>query len=262
MRWREFGWRRRDWDERTHNRKNFLRQEAYRFGDWKLLRTYRYMGKQRWSAEYKDQLFNLGDDIGETTNLIRTMPEKYAAMKQAFADWKAEIVEQNPSYVIPVRDQLGSPANLPEKPDDIVMEFKANKFDAGLYKAKTKELVSDPVIKNGIGKIIVQAGATPPLLYVGMDVDTAKYSKLRYEMKLSNGVEIGKARAVLRWAEWQGNDLLFEPIADGQWHEYVIDCTQSAAWSQWTPTGRIGIALPVPKSGELEVELKAIRLLK
>ena len=30
---REFGWRRRDWDERAHNRQNYIRQEAYRSGD-------------------------------------------------------------------------------------------------------------------------------------------------------------------------------------------------------------------------------------
>ena len=62
-------------------------------------------------------------------------------------------------------------------------------------------------------------------------------------------------------AVWKGKDLLFAPIADGQWHEYVVDCTQSSAWTQWTPQGRIGIALPVPASGELKVELMTIHLL-
>ena len=182
-------------------------------------------------------------------------------MKAAFAEWKAEVVEQNPSYVIPVRDQLGSPANLPDAPDDIVMDFKAKQFGGRVHKGQTKELVSDPVIENGICQITIKAGATPPLLYVGMDVDTAKYSKIRYEMKLSADSTIGQARAVLRQAEWKGKDLLFAPIADGQWYEYVVDCTQSSAWTQWTPQGRIGIALPVPASGELQVELMTIRLL-
>lgn len=111
---REFGWRRRDWDERAHNRQNFIRQEAYRFGEWKLLRTYKYMGKQTWSAKYKDELYNLSDDIGEADNLVNKMPEKYEAMKKAFAKWQTKVVEQQPVYVIPVRDQIGSPANLPE----------------------------------------------------------------------------------------------------------------------------------------------------
>jgi len=259
---REFGWRRRDWNERAGNRQNFIRQEAYRSGDWKLLRTYTYMGKQTWSAKYKDELYNLSDDVGETTNLIQTMPEKYAAMQAAFADWKAEVVEQEPSYVIPVRDQTGSPANLPEAPDDIVMEFKSKQFGGRVHKAETKELVSKPMIADGIFKLTVQAGATPPLVYVDGAVDTAKYSRIRYEMKLTTDSKIGRARAVLRQAAWKGDDLLFTPVADGQWHEYVVDCTQSSAWSQWTPEGRIGIALPVPANGALEVELKTIRLLK
>lgn len=262
---REFGWRRRDWDERAHNAGNFLRQEAYRAGDWKLLRTYQYMGNKAWSAEYKDELYNLSDDIGETTNLIKAMPEKYAAMKAAFGQWKADVVEQNPNYVIQVRDQLGSPANLPEAPsgaDAIALNFDGKRFEGRLHRAETKHLVSKPVQEGGVFKITVQAGATPPLVYVDGAVDTAKYSRIRYEMKLTTDSTIGRARAVLRQAVWKGNDLLFTPIADGQWHEYVVDCTQSSAWSQWTPEGRIGIALPVPANGALEVELKTIRLLK
>ena len=262
---REFGWRRRDWDERARNAANFLRQEAYRAGDWKLLRTYQYMGNKAWSAEYKDELYNLSDDIGETTNLIKAMPEKYAAMKAAFGQWKAEVVEQNPNYVIPVRDQLGSPANLPEAPsgaDAIALNFDGKRFEGRVHRAETKHLVSKPVQEGGVFKITVQAGATPPLVYVDGAVDTAKYSRIRYEMKLTTDSTIGRARAVLRQAAWKGDDLLFTPVADGQWHEYVVDCTQSSAWSQWTPEGRIGIALPVPANGALEVELKTIRLLK
>lgn len=252
---REFGWRRRDWGWKG----NYLRQEAYRSGDWKLLRSYKYLGEQKWSAEHKDELFNLKDDLGETQDLANQMPEKYAAMRKAFDEWKAGVVELEPDYLIPLRDQLGSPANLP---DDLVMDLESKEFGGKIHRAKTKDLVSDPVIETGICKVIVKAGATPPLLYKGMDVDTEKYSKIRFEMKISGGSSIGASRAVLRHKEWKGDDLLFNPIADGQRHEYIVDCTPSSAWSQWTPQGRIGIALPVPTSGEMDVELKPIRLLK
>ena len=252
---REFGWRRRDWGAQG----NYLRQEAFRSGDWKLLRTFNYVGDKKWSAEHKDELFNLKDDLGETENLVTQMPERYTAMKTAFDHWKSEVVNQNPDYFIQLRDQLGSPANLP---DDIVMEFKSRTYDGNIHRAKTKELVSDPVNENGICKVTIKAGATPPLLYKGMDVDTEKYSKIRFEMKITGGTSVGAGRVVLRHTIWKGEDILFQPIADGQWNEYVIDCNESPAWSLWTPEGRIGIALPVPTEGEVEVELKTIKLEK
>ena len=250
---REFGWRRRDWGATG----NYLRQEAYRSGDWKLLRSFKNQENKKWSAEFKEELFNLKDDLGENENLAMQFPEKYAAMKKAFGDWKAEMVNLNSDYLISQRDQLGSPANLP---DDIVLEFKSRIYEGKIQKAKTKELVSDPVNESGICKVIVKAGATPPLLFALMDVNTKKYSKIRYEMKISGGTSVGSGRAVLRSKGWKGGDLRFTPIADGQWHDYIIDCSQSPAWSQWTSEGRIGIALPVPASGEVQVELKTIKL--
>jgi arylsulfatase A-like enzyme len=252
---RDFGWRRRDWGATG----NYLRQEAFRSDDWKLLRSFKYLRNKKWSAEHKDELFNLKDDLGETKNLTEQMPEKYAAMKAAFDDWKSEVVNLNPDFLIQQRDQLGSPANLP---DNIVLDFESRTFDGRIHKATTKDLVSDPVIENGIGKVTVKAGARPPLLYNGMDVDTKKYSALRFEMKISGSASVGAGRAVLRDTAWKGGDVRFDSIADGQWHEYVIDCTESPAWSKWTPAGRIGIALPVPTKGEIEVELKTVRLEK
>ncbi len=93
-----------------------------------------------------------------------------------------------------------------------------------------------------------------------MNVDTKKYSKMKFEMKISEGTKVGAGRAVLRHTIWKGDDILFQPIADGQWHEYVIDCTKSDAWSQWSSLGRIGIALPVPAKGEIKIALKTITL--
>ena len=250
---RSFGWRRRDWGATG----NYLRQEAYRLGDWKLLRSYKYLRKQKWSAEYKDELFNLKKDLGETENLSEKMPRKYKDMKKAFDEWKREVVELEPGFLIPLRDQLGSPANLP---DDVVLEFTSRTFEGKIHKGKTAELVSDPLNVNGVCNVLIKAGATPPLLHSVMDVDTKKYSKMKFEMKIPKGTNIGAGRAVLRHTNWKGDDILFKPIADDQWHEYVIDCAKSDAWSQWSPQGRIGIALPVPAKGEVKIALKTIRL--
>ena len=107
---RDFGWRRRDWGATG----NYLRQEAFRSGDWKLLRSFKYLRDKKWSAEHKDELFNLKDDLGETENLAERMPEKYEAMKAAFDKWKSDIVNQDPDFFVPMRAQLGSPANLPD----------------------------------------------------------------------------------------------------------------------------------------------------
>jgi hypothetical protein len=185
------------------------------------------------------------------------MPQKYEEMKTFFDQWKTEVVNLEPDFFIPLRDQLGSPANLP---DNIVLEFTTRTYEGKIHKGKTDELVSDPVNGNGICKVVVKAGATPPLLHAVMDVDTKKYSKMRFNMKISKGMEIGAGRAMLRHTNWKGDDLLFKPIADGQWHEYVVDCTDSDAWSQWSSLGRIGIALPVPIKGEVEIALKEITL--
>ena len=80
--------------------------------------------------------------------------------------------------------------------------------------------------ENGVCIVTVKAGATPPLLHSTMGVDTRKYSKMKFEMKIPKGIKVGAGRAVLRHTIWKGDDILFQPIADGQWHEYVIDCAK------------------------------------
>ena len=140
------------------------------------------------------------------------------------------------------------------------MEFTSRTFEGKIHKGKTAELVSDPVNENGVCIVTVKAGATPPLLHSTMKVDTKKYSKMKFEMKILKGTKVGAGRAVLRHTIWKGDDILFKPIADGQWHKYVIDCAKSDAWSQWSSLGRIGIALPVPAKGEIKIALKTIKL--
>jgi arylsulfatase A-like enzyme len=252
---RSFGWRRRDWGGSG----NYLRQEAFRSGDWKLIRSYKFIGNKKWSAEYKEELYNLKDDLGETENLTTKMPEKFAEIKKAFDDWKADVVELEPGFLIPIRDQLGSPFNLP---DNIVLDFNSNKYEGGIIRGKSKELISDPIVENNVAKITITSGAKPPILYKGMDIDTKKYSKIRFEMKITGAESTSNGRAVVRHQAWAGKDLTFKPISDGQWHEYLIDCSKSSSWSQWTAQGRIGLALPVPEKGKAHIELKTISLEK
>ena len=258
---REFGWRRRDWDERAHNRMNYLRQEAFRSGDWKLIRSYKYLGSQAWSAEYTDELFNLKDDLSEIRNLASAMPEKYEAMKRAFAAWKKDVVELDSDYLIPVRDQLGSPKNLPEEDQSMLFDFKDGRLDDGRFVTKNNEFrVSGPEIRDGIFKVLLSPGLEHPvpLIYRDGAVDTEKYSQMRVRMKVSGSCK--PAKALLRSDSWQGKDLSFSVNADGQWHEYVIDVSKSPAWSQWTPTGRIGFVLPVPDQEQIDVEVDFIKL--
>tara|TARA_B110000008_G_scaffold76516_1_gene77857 strand:+ start:6266 stop:8188 length:1923 start_codon:yes stop_codon:yes gene_type:complete len=267
---RDFGWRRRDWTANGHNPANFIRQEAYRMGDWKLIRNYQYLGvhsgRQSWSAKFADQLYNLREDIGESNDLASSMPEKYASMKLAFNQWKATVVEQNPSWALPGQDQLGSPSTglqpLPLEAEDIVLNFDSNRLVANIHKGKPKDLVSDHALKDGVFSIKVKAGAKTPIVYAIKNVNTKKYSKIRYQMRVRSDAKLERIHAVLRHSEWQGKDIKFQPIADGQWHEYVIDCTQSPSWSKWTTKGRIGISLPVPESGEALIELKTVSLLR
>jgi hypothetical protein len=54
---------------------------AVREGDWKLI---------EWSEDGRLELFNLADDIGETTNLANAEPERAAHMKQMLNDWRIQ----------------------------------------------------------------------------------------------------------------------------------------------------------------------------
>lgn len=65
-----------------------------RKGNWKLLEYF---------EDNSFELFNLTDDIGETTNLASTAPEKLSELKQALSTWRESINapvpnELNPDY--------------------------------------------------------------------------------------------------------------------------------------------------------------------
>ena len=58
------------------------RKTAIRRGDWKLLRE----------ARGDFELYNLGEDIGETTDLSEAEPERFAALQAALTAWDEQMV--------------------------------------------------------------------------------------------------------------------------------------------------------------------------
>ena len=65
-----------------------------RDGDWKLIRFF---------EDGHEELYNLKEDIGETTNLVDSEPEKTAELSAKLTAWSEEIEalipEPNPDYV-------------------------------------------------------------------------------------------------------------------------------------------------------------------
>ena len=63
-------------------------KQALRFGDWKLVRE---REQDRW------ELYDLANDIGETTDLADKMPEKVRELEKAWQAWNAEL--QAPRWI-------------------------------------------------------------------------------------------------------------------------------------------------------------------
>ncbi len=70
---------------------------AIRRGDWKLIVF----------ADGKTQLFNLRNDIGETTNLAEQNPQRVAGLRRQLEAWKAELPP--PAWVRRMIDENGKP---------------------------------------------------------------------------------------------------------------------------------------------------------
>jgi arylsulfatase B len=62
------------------------RRSAVRVGDWKLVRQSR-------AAKAKWELFNLAEDVSETTDLAGKLPDKRAELLQTFEELNAEMIE-------------------------------------------------------------------------------------------------------------------------------------------------------------------------
>jgi arylsulfatase A-like enzyme len=255
---RELGWRRRTWGAN----KNYLRQEAYRIGDWKLLRSYKYMGSATYSDKYKEELFNLNEDVGETTDLSNIMPEKLAGMKEAFEQWKEATVESEPAFQLSFPDQTGSPYIDPA----VIFDFEEGVLFNGTWsgiKENGGKLIEMGVV-NGAYRMQVHGGLSSPMptIYRHFSVDTDRFKRMRIRMKVtSEGAATCKpAKVMLRNIAWRGQDLPFPAQVDGEWHEYEIDVIKSKSWGNWAKDGRIGLTLPEPKQGSITVDVDFMKL--
>lgn len=65
---------------------NAIQQSAVRQGDWKLLRSYRPIGSDR----FHSALYHLKDDVGETRNLYARHPGKAKHLETLLEAWEAE----------------------------------------------------------------------------------------------------------------------------------------------------------------------------
>ena len=122
------------------------------------------------------------------------------------------------------------------------------------------------MISNGIFSIDIQTNCVAPyvLLYRIGNIDTSRFQVLKVRLRITGATEptLG-AEVLLRdaaAAAWSGEDLPFTVVSDGQWHEYAIDCSVSAAWALWTRDGKIGLQFPHESSQAITVEVDQMRV--
>ena len=61
---------------------------AIRLGDWRLVEFF---------EDNHVELYNLADDIGETTDLAERMPDRASAMHDRLVDWRSQVDAQLPT---------------------------------------------------------------------------------------------------------------------------------------------------------------------
>ena len=278
---RNFGWRRRDWSKTN----NGLRQESFRSGDWKFLRSYDKNTDGDWVSDYTEKLFDLSNDLGESNNLATSETETLNELRTQFEVWRNDTVNLNAEFLIWNPDQLNldvhqrvsyqwtvNPTGSKNIPNPSPLAKGFNLFDYAwdnvmegkvLEKNDNAVLVSDPVVLDGVMSIEIQPNTQHPYpnLYREGYIDTTRFQIMKIRMRISGAAQSTlTTRALLRHSGWSGDDILFEADADGAWHEYAIDLTRSSAWEQWTSTGRIGLQFPHQDSNTITVAVDHIRL--
>ena len=96
---------------------------AVREGDWKLIERY---------ENGQLELYNLGEDIGETKNLAGEDPQRAMRMQQALAAWRREVGAQ---------ENRPNPNFDPEEHAAIYHDFESSRFDPRNASPETTERV-------------------------------------------------------------------------------------------------------------------------
>lgn len=68
-----------------------IRQSAVRVGDMKFIRSYEHLGNNQFSDNYKEELFNLKEDLAESQNLKTSSPEQIASLRALLNAWEEEV---------------------------------------------------------------------------------------------------------------------------------------------------------------------------
>jgi arylsulfatase A-like enzyme len=76
---------------RFKGRTGHYQQSAVRQGDWKYLRTYKYLGDGKFPDQFAPALYNLKEDIAEGKNLAASHPEKLQTLSDLLDGWEAEM---------------------------------------------------------------------------------------------------------------------------------------------------------------------------
>lgn len=74
----------------------FIRQSAVRKGDMKYIRSYQHLGENKFSDEFKEELFNLKEDIAETKDLKASAPDQLAKLRGLLEAWEEEMAKSVP----------------------------------------------------------------------------------------------------------------------------------------------------------------------
>jgi len=164
---------------------------SVRQGDWKLIHRFEP------HPDYPDvrELYNLKDDIGETTNLANEMPEKVkhldALIDRFVQETGAAVPKPNPAYTPTVRDWRGR--------GDCTLEVR----DGVLVMESAKERVS------------MQTASVPKAegpLVLTLRLRTRQAGRL--------GIAYWSSVETPGFAPERRCD--FTPKTDGQWHDYTV----------------------------------------